>query len=76
LKHNVPPKIVKALSEVLDRIDDDPVSECFLIDKSVRKQAQAIDHWLAGVIKEKRDHAFELEAQNLPKQLIIGLRRL
>ena len=59
MRHLVPPKIIKALDEILDMIDNDPDKE---FDKHIHKDAKAIDRWLAGVAKEKKDRAFELEA--------------
>lgn len=64
MKHNVPPKIVEALDELLDYLGDDPID--YLGDdpmKRYRKQAKALDHWLGSIMREKRNHAIELEAQ-------------
>jgi hypothetical protein len=63
IKHDVPPKIVEALNDVLTFIygigkdsEDSP-------DESVRKQVKLIERWLRRVGNEKYNHLKELEAQ-------------
>jgi len=61
MKHNVPPKVVKAIGTLLDC--GIATQTGILLEKNIRRQAKVIGAWLAGVEKEKAARAQELKDQ-------------